>query len=263
MLVEPVGEKPKYPCGICNKTIGHNHRAIRCCICNYKIHIKCNKTDIKSYENLEKSKDPCICISCKADNLPFFNLNDEQFKLILNAINIEDDNDLAHSLFPSESLMCFFKGINDLNNPFNGKIDNIPINCQYNSFNYKQNKEDFLLFHLNIASLDKHILELETILSLINYKFDIIGLTETKIKKGFAPTIDIKRKGFKEYSTPAESDKGGAILYVDEEYDSRARNGIDLSMYKLKELESVFIEINNPGQKTQWLVVFIGIHPWR
>ena len=266
-FIEPLGENPKYPCGICNKTIGKNHRAIRCCICNYKVHIKCNKTDKKSYEKLEKTKDPCICIACKEENLPFSKLTDEQFKLMSNAINIDDDHDLAHSLFPSESLKCFFKGINDLTNPNNansdGDVDNIPINCKYvdiNSFNYKQNKDDFSLFHLNIASLGKHKIELETILSLINYKFDIIGITETKIKKGTEPITDIKYNGFKEYSTPAESDKGGAILYVDEEYDSEARSDLDSIMYKPNEIESVFIEINNPGLKNT-VVGCIYRHP--
>ena len=182
------------------------------------------------------------------------------------AINIDDDNDLASSLFPSESLKCFFKGINDLNNPLNikddGDGDNIP-NCKYvdiNSFKYKQNKDDFSLFHLNIASLNKHKIELDTILSLINYKFDIIGLTETKIKKDITPTFETKRDGYKEFITPTESDKGGSILYVDEDYDSNARADLDSSMYKPNELESVFIEINNTGQKNT-VVGCIYRHP--
>ena len=132
------------------------------------------------------------------------------------------------------------------------KMKIVQINCKYidiNSFKYKQNKDDFSLFHLNIASLAKHKIELETILSMINYKFDIIGLTETKIKKDIAPSFDTKRKGYNEYSTPTESDKGGALLYVDEKYDTKVRKDLDSCMYKSKELESVFIEINNPGQK--------------
>ena len=62
VFVDPEGENPKYPCGICNKTIGKNHRFIRCIICNYKVHIKCNKTDVKTYENIEKTKEASICV---------------------------------------------------------------------------------------------------------------------------------------------------------------------------------------------------------
>ena len=49
---EPVGANPKYPCGICNKNIAKNHRHIRCIICNYKVHIKCNKTDPNTFKKI-------------------------------------------------------------------------------------------------------------------------------------------------------------------------------------------------------------------
>ena len=39
------------------------------------------------------------------------------------------------------------------------------------------------MFHLNRASLSKHKDELETIVNMLNYKFDVIGITETKIIK--------------------------------------------------------------------------------
>ena len=265
LFVDPVGENPKYPCGICNKTIGKNHRAIRCSICNYKVHIKCNKTDVKSYENIEKTKEACICLTCKEENLPFFKLTNEQFKLMENAINIDDDNDLAYSLFPSESLKGLFRGINEITNENSdrGETEEVPINCKYvdiNSFKYKQNKNNFSLFHLNIASLSKHKTELETVLSMLNHKFDVIALTETKIKKGIAPIFDTNRNGYKKYSTPTESEKGGAFLYVNEDYDSKARKDLDTLVYKSKELESVFIEITNPGKKNT-IIGCIYRHP--
>ena len=148
VFVDPEGENPKYPCGICNKTIGKNHRFIRCIICNYKVHIKCNKTDVKTYDNIEKTKEACICINCKEDNLPFFKLTDEQFKLMSNAVNIDDDKDLAYSLFPPESLKALFRGINDVTNEgINDETEQIPINCNYvdiNSFKYKKIKTIFL-----------------------------------------------------------------------------------------------------------------------
>ena len=69
--------------------------------------------------------------------------------------------------------------------------ENAPLlNCNYvdfESFNYKNKSNEFSLFHLNIASLAKHKVELETSLNMLKYKFDIIGLTETKIIKGISP----------------------------------------------------------------------------
>ena len=73
---------------------------------------------------------------------------------------------------------------------------------------YKDNKHEFSLFHLNIASLSKHKDELETILMMLKYKFDIIGISETKIQKNIIPNYDISLKGYKPYSTPTEGEKG-------------------------------------------------------
>ena len=160
-----------------------------------------------------------------------------------------------YNLLPSENLKEFYNGINDFLNP-NNKLDDddsIPLNCKYvdiESFNHLKNKTQFSLFHLNIVSLAKNKNDLQTILSLLDYKFDIIGLTETKIIKDITPTFDMKMNGYKLFSTPTEAEKGGSIIYVAEEYNSKPRKDLDSLIYKSKELESVFIELINPGQKT-------------
>ena len=41
----------------------------------------------------------------------------------------------------------------------------------------------FNIIHTNIASIDKHFDELSLTLSLLDVKFDLIGITEHKIKK--------------------------------------------------------------------------------
>ena len=53
---EPAGNNPKYPCGICTKTVGKTHRFITCNLCNYKVQIKCNETDEKSYEMMKNNE---------------------------------------------------------------------------------------------------------------------------------------------------------------------------------------------------------------
>ena len=104
-FTEPTGDNPKYPCGICNKTIGKNHRFLRCSLCNFKVHIKCNKTDEKVYNNFQKnSEKTIICLKCKEENIPFFST----------CINESTDpNDVR--LLSSSSIKTFFKGINEFN----------------------------------------------------------------------------------------------------------------------------------------------------
>ena len=59
-----------------------------------------------------------------------------------------------------------------------------------NSFNYIKKRKDF-------STLCKRKEELETLVTILDYKFDVIGLTETKIIKNITPPYDINLKGYK------------------------------------------------------------------
>ena len=43
----------KFPCGICNKTVKSNHKAIQCDSCDLWIHIGCNDILDAEYEHLK------------------------------------------------------------------------------------------------------------------------------------------------------------------------------------------------------------------
>ena len=238
---DPIDDNPNYPCGICNKIITRNKKHIICHICNFRIHIKCNKTDEDTYEKMKLYEETMICIKCNENNLPFFNISQGTN----NEISISPSNN---------SIKLFFKGINNLMNNQN-KIDddNIPpINCKYediSSFNYKNKNRDLSLFHLNIASLGKHKEELETILTMLKIKFDIIGITETKIKKNIDPIFDTELEGYASYQTPTEGDKGGVTLYISKNHKCKRRKDLDSIIYKTNELESVFIELIRNNKK--------------
>ena len=79
---------------------------------------------------------------------------------------------------------------------------------------------------MNIASLSKHKEELDTTLSMLNLEFDVIGLTETKIKKYYS-IRRFKMKNYKEYSTPTEGGKRGCLLYISEKFDSKPRKYVE------------------------------------
>ena len=260
---EPIGTNPKYPCGICNKNIAKNHRFIRCIICNYKIHRKCNNTDPNTYKHLTKSKEPQVCLKCKEETIPFQALDDQQFFATVNK-GINRDIDDFSTLFPSDCLKAFFKEINTCcqNNNENDEGEQAEIDCKYSDIEsfVVPNKENLSFFHLNIASLLKHKDELDTILSLLEFKFDFIGITETKIQKTSAPPIVIDREGYKYYSTPAEGIKGGSLIYISDKFDSKPRKDIDSIMYKPKQLESTFREIINKKGKNM-IIGCIYRHP--
>ena len=152
------------------------------------------------------------------------------------------------------SIKSFFKGLNELNNNQinDGNVTLPPINCKYEditSFNHTNNKNEFSLFHLNIASLSKHKEELETILTMLNFKFDIIGISETKIIKNIAPNFDTSMNGYTPYETPTEGDKGGVSLYIANHLKCKPRKDLDSLIYNSYDLESKFIEIIHPNKK--------------
>ena len=239
VLSKFVDDEKQYLCKICKKVIYDIQVAVSCCLCEYKIYKKCNKKSSMSYiTNSSKNKFP-LCIDCKENILPFQKHHRETNS------KINGNNDIK----------TFFETIN--NNNLENIIDNddevaTPINCKYvdyDSFDHIENEKKLSLFHMNIASLGKHKEELETSLDILNFKFDIIALTEAKLLKGIDANFDITLDGYKCYYTPTESSKGGSILYIKNKFNTLPRTDLDNIMYKSKELESSFIEIINSGKK--------------
>ena len=207
---EPIGPDPKYPCGICRRNIHNNHRFIRCTVCNFKIHIKCNRIDPNTYKKLTDYHQ--VCIKYKENAIPFQTLSDDEFCSIATRGVNKDFNDFS-SIFPSNTSKAFFKEINITKKDLiEQNMETCEMNCNYidiENFQYSQKKSNISLFHSNIASISKHKEELEIILSLLEFKFDFIGITESKIKKNSSPIIDIGIEGYNHYSTQTEGEKRG------------------------------------------------------
>ena len=108
-------------------------------------------------------------------------------------------------------------------------------------------------------SLQLHFDKLKLMLQLLDFKFDIIALSETKIEKDKSPIIDISLEGYhKPVGTPTESTKGGVLIYVSDKLDFKPRN--DLNTYESKKVESMFIEIINP-KRSNSIVGTVYRHP--
>ena len=91
----------------------------------------------------------------------------------------------------------------------------------------------------------------------MDYKFDIIAISESKLKG--EPNVDISLTGFRQpYCTYTDADKGGTILYVTSDLNFKPRK--DLEIYESKKLESSFIEIIN-NKESNNIVGVIYRHP--
>ena len=226
-------------CNSCHKQIKINQHFITCNICKHNFHTKCLNIDKITYEKMRNNED-MLCLKCNEELLPFFPHRDELTK--------------SNDLHLSDSIKLFFKEINTFHNDkISDEDDNFPpINCSYvdtENYHHKNKPHDFSLFHLNIASLGKHKDELEATLGMLHYNFDVIGLTETKIIKGIPPVYDTSLVGYKIYDKPTEAEKGGDLLYVAKHLKSIQREDLNSMLYKSKQLESSFVEIDNSSSK--------------
>ena len=200
-----------YHCGICQKKVGHRHRAVQCDLCDCWNHIKCDEIDNKTYELLKKSDEEVhhFCKLCKENIFPFQKLcHDEFFTSIVKNIDVKEDLNLRIS--PASTLKTL---INDFST--HNTDEPSTINCDYYDLSTKipySSNSKHSMFHLNLASLGLHKDELVTSLSLLDFDFDLIAVSETRIRAGIEPTYDLSLKGYKHYKTPTMAEKGGVII---------------------------------------------------
>ena len=112
------------------------------------------------------------------------------------------------------------------------------IDCKYysidefSSANFSPTRT-FSILHYNIHSIELHIEDFRVALEMLDFAFDIICISESKIIKDYDPKVDINIEGYKTpVSTPTESTKGGVLIYVNRSLNFKPRN--DLNIYKAK-----------------------------
>ena len=111
---------------------------------------------------------------------------------------------------------------------------------------YKQTSS-LSFFHLNISSLPHHFKKFSTILTENKLNFDFLEISESRIKLNRTPIISIQLPGYNLKYAPTESSNGGTLAYTKKVGKYKCRK--DLQIYKPKELESTFIEINQKNKK--------------
>ena len=87
---------------------------------------------------------------------------------------------------------------------------NLP-NCKYKDTDYFKNlnkdfkKKALSFFHINVCSLTKNFDDYNILLSDLNVSFDILAITETRIKKDSSSSIDLQLNNYLIEHTPTES----------------------------------------------------------
>ena len=99
----------------------------------------------------------------------------------------------------------------------------------------------FGLLHVNIASLNAHIDDLKAVLGRMKFNFDVIGISEHKIREGMTLSNNIDIAGYNEFIfDPTETACGGTGFYIKNNLDFYKRN--DLQLNSPTNYVSTFIE---------------------
>ena len=237
-------------CSCCKNVIAKNHKKLLCSACNMYSHKNCNDLSDKDFDT--KKNSDFLCQNCIKSSVPFTNLNDFEFSMLVTDGVLSDTLSTCNSLSNFQLELCkkFSNCINKKYQEVNEDEEFSSINCEYHSVESylarKINKKMYMsILHLNIHSITRHIEDFKLFLLRLKTPFDFICISESKLEKGQEPIVDISIPGFQlppEY-THTESTKGGVLIYVREGISYKVRN--DLLMYKAKELESKFFEVIN------------------
>ena len=196
-----MNQDPEYShkCNVCCKKVNRPASAIPCQSCNCLTHKKCSKLKQKDIDYLKNNPNAWECSSCYSNKFPYMDADDidviletfnsnwscktcktktpkfipssvsNEYKLILNNIendhkhndvyleNFDENFDLYHSIKPD------FKYYET--HQFHVMKDKI--------------KNSFSVFHTNICSLQYNGDQLHNLLASLEFKFDIIALSET------------------------------------------------------------------------------------
>ena len=75
---------------------------------------------------------------------------------------------------------------------------------------------------------------------------DILALTETSEKEDTGFLINVEIAGYEKFHTASKTTKGGTAIYVNKNYNTIERNGLNANN---AEFESTWIEIKNKNSK--------------
>ena len=98
---------------------------------------------------------------------------------------------------PTDALVNLMNKLNNFTDDEKENELNLP-NCKYRDTDYFKNPtKDFKrkalsFFHMNVCSLTKHFVNFNILLSDLNTSFDILAITETRIKRDSSSSINLQ-----------------------------------------------------------------------
>ena len=258
-------------CSVCKKSIRSAINSIPCGQCLHLIHKTCAKLNtfyINEVDSHLTSWQCPHCISSLLSSLPFSQIdNDELSTLSFNSnfsckcrssgislVNYSHLDRLKTCKLAFKEHEMLFKNDVDTNlddsTNFN-YYDNHEFHKLTQKLNLNKNNTSSIL-HTNISSVRKNLGNLQTLLCNLDYRFDVLALTETwHTKQNNACISQLRLEGYHDYQgLTGNSLKGGCGLFLADHLSFLRRDDLSkASKDKNCEFESLWIEINNPKGK--------------
>ena len=140
------------------------------------------------------------CNKCSLNTLPFSSTSDDGF--LLNLHGLSNNNAEQVSNLPSfsiQSLLDQLPGQNFNTDEFLSDSIESKYYTPAQFMSQKFSKKSFTIAHLNIASLQRHIDEPRTLLTILEHPFDILCISETRLHDKDSLT-NIQIQGYKAVS---------------------------------------------------------------
>ena len=122
--------------------------------------------------------------------------------------------------------------------------------CDYYTIEEFQNiniNNNFNVFHCNVNGLESKYDHIHEFFSTTNSEIDLIAFTETSLQSNNEFFLkNVTFDGFNQFSTPTNSGKGGATIYVKSKYDIVPRMDLEV---RNDHFESTWIELKNKKGK--------------
>ena len=241
-------------CGMCKKKIENSSpHKINCLICSKYYHWKC-VDPLKSVAISE----PYYCYSCMSSALPFNHIQlNEDFQSVLD--EMYSTAQLTVPLYELQSKI--FNPFEMNENEYSPLYDTDPdLHCYSQEFAYhlqcnyytedmfnlevknsmKSTSSSLSLFHTNIRSVSQNLNNLTAFLGTLDYKFQIIALSETWLHEQNTELYNIAHYS-KESSERKNRRGGGVALYVAESLRYSSRNDLNC---QTDTLEGIFVELD-------------------